>query len=261
MPSSLGLYIEDNIIKYAKITKNQEAIKAESVGVKFYDNLHEAVKKIIEETYSFKIPIAINVSNEMYKYFYMSNLLNSKDLMKALDKEFQAYCYERNMNIGAFEFRSTLVNNIEEKNKIKSMYMYVNKAELERRLHGFEELRVTGVFPTSIAATTLLEKGANKNENVAIVNIEDITTVTVLLDGNLYSVETFEQGMKNIIDKITTKEKSVQKSYEICKNTTIYTSGAMDLGIEDDENEHLEDIMPVLYEIVSNMMKITNAHG
>lgn len=30
MSSSLGLYIEDNIIKYAKVTKNHDDLKVES---------------------------------------------------------------------------------------------------------------------------------------------------------------------------------------------------------------------------------------
>ena len=50
------------------------------------------------------------------------------------------------------------------------------------------------------------------------------------------------------------KENSYDKAYEICKNTTIYTTQGRNLQIE--ENEYLEDIMPVLYKIVEQVKDI-----
>ena len=41
MASCLGLYIEENIIKYAKVSKDKDVIKIDSFGVKFYDKLSE----------------------------------------------------------------------------------------------------------------------------------------------------------------------------------------------------------------------------
>ena len=35
MPSCLGLYVETNLIKYAKVTKDKDLIKVEAFGVKF----------------------------------------------------------------------------------------------------------------------------------------------------------------------------------------------------------------------------------
>jgi len=70
MSSCLGLYIEEKLIKYAKVTKEREDIKVESYGVKFYDNIGEAIKQIISETYSYKTNISINLSEEAYDYFY-----------------------------------------------------------------------------------------------------------------------------------------------------------------------------------------------
>ena len=54
MQSCLGLYIENNIIKYAKTSKERETVKVESYGVKFYDDLEKAIKQIVTETFSFK---------------------------------------------------------------------------------------------------------------------------------------------------------------------------------------------------------------
>ena len=42
MASCLGLYIESNLIKYAKVTKEREMLKIESFGIKFYERLSDA---------------------------------------------------------------------------------------------------------------------------------------------------------------------------------------------------------------------------
>ncbi len=66
MSTCLGLYIEKSLIKYAKVEKEHDNVKVEAFGTKFYDNLGEAIKQIIAETYSFKIPVSVNLSNEVY---------------------------------------------------------------------------------------------------------------------------------------------------------------------------------------------------
>ena len=62
MPSCLGLYIENNLIKYAKVTKEKDMIKVDAFGVKFYDQIGPAINQIIAETFSYKTPISINLS-------------------------------------------------------------------------------------------------------------------------------------------------------------------------------------------------------
>ena len=69
MPSCLGMYVQDNLIKYAKVSKDHDKIKVDSFGVKFYENINEAIKQVVEETYSYKTPISINLEQEIYNYF------------------------------------------------------------------------------------------------------------------------------------------------------------------------------------------------
>ena len=42
MTSCLGIYIEPNFIKYAKISKDHDILRVESFGIKFYDKLGDA---------------------------------------------------------------------------------------------------------------------------------------------------------------------------------------------------------------------------
>ena len=76
MPSCLGIYIEENIIKYAKVQKEKETIKVEAFNVEFYENLGETLDKIVRETYSYNIPISVNISNELYNYFDVFAMLS-----------------------------------------------------------------------------------------------------------------------------------------------------------------------------------------
>ena len=87
MQKCLGIYIENNLIKYAKVSKDNNDMKIESFGIRFYQNLSEEIKKIIQETYSFNTPISINLSNEKYLYFDIFALLSKKDVEKTVDTE------------------------------------------------------------------------------------------------------------------------------------------------------------------------------
>ena len=252
MPSCLGLYIEKNLIKYAKVSKERENINIDSFGIKFYDKLDEAIKQIVTETYSFKIPISVNLSEEMYAYFYMFKLLNNTDLKKAIKTEFGSFCYDKNMNENAFESRYAIMDSLEDKDKIKVLYCYANKNEINRKNQQFEQYKLGTISPISTTIANLAD--VKSKENVAIVNIEDKTTITTIIDKKVYDIDIIEKGSVDILDRINAKENSYTKSYNICKNSTIYTMEGKDL--QEEENEYLEDIVPVLFEIATKTKEI-----
>ena len=253
MSSCLGLYIESNLIKYAKVTKDRDNLKVESFGIKFYDKIGEAINQIISETFSFKTPISINLSEEVYQYFYFFNLLNKNDLKKAIETEFESYCSDKNFNRNALETRYALVEDLQDKEKIKAIYISVNKAEINRKMQDFDGNSVSTITSLPIAMANIID--ARQKENVAIVNIEESTTITTVLEQKIYNVDKIDIGMGTILNSISEKENSYSKAYEICKNTTIYTMEGKEL-LQEDENQHLEDIMPTLYNIVQEVKKI-----
>lgn len=254
MSACLGLYIEENIIKYAKVSKEHDQIKVESFGVKFYDNLDQTIKQIVEETYSYKTPISINLSEEMYNFFEVFALLNRKDLPKAIKTEFEAYCADKNINTNVFETRYAITPNIQEKEKLKVIHVSENKIELNKQVQQFSAYKLEDITPISISIADIAK--FDEKENCIIVNIEEKTVITTILNQNIYDIKKLDVGSKEILDKINLKENSYQKSYEICKETTIYTSEGQEL-LEKEEN-YLEDIMPTLYDIVGQLRKILN---
>ena len=255
MSSCLGLFIEDNIIKYAKVTKEHDNFKVETFGVKPYENLGNTIEQVIEETYSYKIPISVNLSDEMYNYFTMFTLLNKKDLQKAIDTEFGSFCSDKGYNDNVFETRYAVVPDAQDKEKLKVIHISSNKLELNKRIQELSNYRLTNVSPISMTIPNLVE--LQKKENVLIVNMEEKTTITTVVDKQIYNVDILDQGSAEVLSKINLKENSYAKAYEVCKNTTIYTAEGQELVEEQTEN-YLEDMMPTLYNIASQVKKIVN---
>ncbi len=251
MSSCLGLYIENNVIKYAKVTKERENLKVESFGIKFYDKIGEALEQIVSETFSYNIPISINLSEETYNYFYMFSLLNKNDLKKAVETEFESFCFDKKLNKNAFEARYAISNEPDDKDKVKIIHVSTNKSSITKSLQPFSEYKVSTMTPigTSIANIASIKP----KENIIIVNIENKTTITSIINQKIYNVQKLEEGSEEILDKIESKENSYSKAYEICKNSTIYTMEGKEL--QDEENEYLDYIMPTLYKIATKLQE------
>ena len=244
-----------DFVKYAKVSKEKDTKKVEAFGIKFCERLEEGVKQIIDETYSYKIPVCINLSEENYQYFSMFALLSQKDLDKAIKTEFDTFCADKGYNPNVFETRYAVVNERENEERLKVIFVAENKIELNKQVQLLQNYRLSGAYPLPIAITTLLNKDKSK-KNCLIVNIEEKTTITTILNNKIYDVKVLEQGSRDFLDKINLKENSYQKAYEMCKETTIYTSDGKELTEE--QTGYLEEIMPVLYPIVGQVQKVLN---
>ena len=252
MQSCLGLYMENNLIKYAKVSKDKENFRIESFGIKFFDNIEETIKQIVNETYSFKTPIAVNLTDEKYTYAQLFSLLNKKDLEKAVNTEFDYFCNETSKNRRALAFRNILISNLQDKDRITSLYSYTDKSDIVRKLQILDAYSVRNVLPLPLVISNL-STFANK-KNAVIVNIEKNTSVTTIVNGKVQKVDIIDYGTREILDSIMLRENSYEKAYEILKNTTIYTSQGK--GLQLDENDYLEDIIPTLYKIVENLKDV-----
>ena len=256
MASCLGLYIESNVIKYAKVTKDHDLLKVEAFGVKFYEKLGETLNQIVSETFSYNIPISINMSEEIYNYFFMFSLLNKNDLKKAIDTEFESYCFDKKLNKNAFETRYALCNVEEDRDKLKVIHVPSNKSSIAKLLQTLNEFKVSTITPLGTSITNVAS--IKPKENIIIVNIEETTTITSVINQKIFNVEKMEEGSGTILNKIASKENSYSKAYEICKNSTIYTMEGKEL--QDEENEYLDYIMPTLHKIVTRVRDyVTNS--
>lgn len=250
MAECLGIYLENNLIKYAKVSKEHDALKVESFGIKIYEQLEEAINQIVRETSSERTPISINLSDEIYNYFEIFAILSKKDIERTIKTEFDFLCEERGLKQNTIESRNFLIPSKENSEKIRAVHISTNRVEIAKKVQQFQGKQLRNIGPLPIALANLVD--IDPNENVAIVNIEEKTTVTLIIDGKVYKVQVLEDGMKDIFDKISAKENSIARSYEICKNTTIYTLDTQPTEI----SENLEDIMPTLYNVVEKTKEV-----
>ena len=247
MASCLGMYIESNLIKYAKVSKERDNIKLDAYGVKFYENIDEAIEQVINETYSYNIPISVNTSGERYNYFEMFSLLNEKDMAKAIATEFDLLCEDRGYGKNTQDARFILVNNQQDREKVKAMHISCNKAEIAKKVQQFQRYKLKNIIPLPAAIINDIEIGVK--ENSVILNLEEKISLTTITNGQINNVDILENGMGEIYDAINERENSYAKVYDILKNTTIYTSEGRELA--EDTDNYLQDIMPTLYKIVN----------
>ena len=254
MQECLGIYIENNLIKYAKVSKDKTDYKIEAHGIKFFENEQDAIKKTIEETYSFGTPISINAANESYVYYDIFSLLSKKDVQKTVQTEYEAYCDENKYNPNTFETRYALVQNIENKEKIRAIQVLINKIELNKQKQNIEQHNLTRIVPIGAAIASIVK--LDKKENALVVNMEEKTTITTIYDRQVYNVETLDIGSQEVLEKINKTENSISKAYEICKDTTIYTSNVIE---GTNEQPYLEYIIPNLYKICQRLQQIVES--
>ena len=252
MQESLGISITDRVIKYAKVVKNNDQLDVASFGVRFYDNLDTDVQRIISETNSKNIPICIDTHDERVNYFSTFGLLSKNDTKRTIDTEYETMCSDNHLNPNAYEGRYLIVNDINNKDRNKVLFFTESKNEIEERERIFQNEKITSMTPIATSICNIVE--TKKGENIMIVNIEEKTKVTTILNQKIYNVDTIESGMLEVLDKINEKENSYSKAYEACKNTTIYTMETT--ATEDPNNKYLSFIIPTLFNIVQEVKKL-----
>lgn len=250
MAECLGIYLENNLIKYAKVSKDHDRLNVESFGIKMYEQIEEAIDQIVRETSSTRTPISINLSDEIYNYFEIFAMLSKKDIERTIKTEFEYLCEERGLKQNTIESRHFLIPSRENSEKIRAVHISTNRVEIAKKTQQFQGKMLREISPLPIALTTLVD--VDPKENFAIVNIEEKTTITLVIEGQVYKVQVLDEGMKGIFANISAKENSLARAYEICKNTTIYTMDSQTTEVD----EYLEDIMPTLYNIVEKTKNI-----
>lgn len=255
MSSSLGVFIDNNIIKYAKLQKDKDVVKVDAYNVTFVeDSLENTIKRIISETYSYQTPVSINLSDEIYSTFDVSNLLNKKDAQNAIKIEYEMLCSEKGYTQALLDNRWVMVDKKEDMDKQKVTNIIANKNEISKRMALFDGNKVTSITPMPFSIANLIEKG--NIENSVIVNIESKTQITTIVEGKVYSVEIFDEGMADILEEINKIENSYSKSYEACKNMTIYTRGGSELYSNTDP--YMSIVSSTLLRIIEKLKEVLN---
>lgn len=256
MQSCLGVYIEDNLIKYAKVQKDRDNLKVEAFGTKFYENLQQAIDQIVAETNSRKIPISINISDEYYDYFSYFALLNKSALKKSIDIDFEMLCAEKGTNKDNIERKNIFVLDPDDTQKMKAINVSIERQNLNSRKALFEKYNLATMEPLPIGIMNLVKLDNNANE--LIVNMEEKTTLTFCANGQIDKIDEINTSIIETIKEISKLENSQTKAYEILKNTTI---SSQEFDMFQDGNEYMDTIVPVLFKITNEIKEKINEYG
>lgn len=257
MASCLGIFIDKNLIKYAKIKRKNRNYKVEAFKVDVFNNLEDAIDNAISETNSYKIPISINISNESYNYFEVYSELDKKDIIKSLEIEYEKYCKKKNIDKDNFESRFILTDNKNDYEKYNAIYVSTTKEEFQTKTDILENYKVCSMAPIAISLTNLLDY--EENRNAAIINIENKTEITIIVNGQIEKIHLLNSNIQDSTEQINRLEMSWRKTYDIFKNITIYKSDVR--TVSDDENEYLEIVLPDLNKISSEAKKILKKYN
>ena len=252
MSSCLGIYVDKNLIKYAKLKRTKDSYKVEAYNVEVFENLEEALNKVIAETDSYKDPISINISNELYNYFDVFSELDKKDITKSLDIEFEMLCNQKKYDKKLLESRYLLTDNKENYEKFRALYISSNKKDLEEKINILSNYKLSSMTSVLTSITNLISEG--ETENVAILNIENEIKITTIIDGQISRVDVLNSGLEDVVGKINKIELSWKKAYDVFKNITIYNEEVQSLDA--DENEYIEFVMPAIEKIAKEVKKI-----
>lgn len=251
MQECLGISINNKLIRYARVSKNNDSYNVTSYGIKFYDNIDTAINQILSETDNHAIPVSSEISNEKYYYFNIFSLANRNYAEKAIKTEFESFCTENHLNKNLYDSRYIYTKNVQNQDQSKIIYVYDSENELAERKAAFSKSDLETLVPMTTTLPNLMK--VEKNRNSMIINLEEKTTITTIINQAIYNVDILDEGMEEVLDKISERENSYSKAYEICKNSTIYT---METTEGTGNNEYLQYIVPTLYKIVQEVQKI-----
>ena len=254
MASCLGIYLSNNIIKYAKLTSdNNNNIKVENFGVRFIkDNQKDTLKNIIEETNSTKIPIVMNPQNDKFINYQMFEQVQSSGIARDVARmEFEAWC-EKNAKSPdkySFVYKNADVKN--EENKFNSVLNFVEKKNLED-YQAIDKYEITDIYPAQLLMYRLVSKS---EENYMLVNLDNELSISVVIDGKLADIKFYNIGMKKILDDFSVKLGSYQKAYEACKQLNVYSD-------EDTNNDRLLESIaePVLQDVLRDIAALSTRY-
>ena len=195
MNACLGIYIEEKFIQYAKIQKEQDDIKIIAFNNTVYEDLEEVLARIIKETNSFKIPISINTAKELYNIFDVKANVDRKEIKNSVHMAFRDVCNKKSIDISSLEDRYILRK---KESVYEVLHVATEKDDINNKKQLLKEYSLQSIVPIDISLVNLLNK--KDNANVAIMNIGKNTTITSIVNGQIYRVYRFNEGINKIED-------------------------------------------------------------
>ena len=254
MASALGIFIDRNIIKYAKLNGTKDKLKVESYGMKYGENHKELLKQIIEETNSSKNNVVINAAEIHYEETSIFSMLKKKDYDKAVEVAYEEIIDKQKLRPELLEYGYILSKNPADSEKLHVLLGIQEKGAMETRANLFgQNVMLYSQMPIGISISNIYESPLP----ALIVNIEEDTYITEIYDTEPIKVTRIATGTRNIINTINNEENSISKSYEVLRNMVLPTDDMDQISFEGNEYAPVivSEVMKIVSEIKSVMKK------
>ena len=248
MASCLGISVGKNLIKYAKMSKEKNAItmNIEAYGVKFYDVLTQTIEEIIRETKSAEAEISVCLTSDFYQNTECFKTMNKKEKTSYLQSQFEELCQKDGTNAGNYDVRFIMAENPTDPSSDKVICVGASKVELTNLWQALQNYKFQSVSAIGPSIVNLLkDKGAASSS--VIINIEDETKLTLVKFGSISDIVSIPVGMDEVITKLADKYNSYAKAYSACKGVDAYSES--DLSLDTDAQVVRDALMPTLYDL------------
>ena len=254
MSNCLGIFLGENIAKYAKLSvDNNKQVKVEQCGTRIIkESKKDLIVKLIEETKSNDIPLVLNAQYDKYQTFEVfdqTQSASSSYVGEIIKTEFEALCEKQRLMLNDLSYVYKLCDVKNENGKKKVALNYTNNSNIEQ-YKSINEKQVSAIFPTEL----IIDKLVSKDEkNYILVNLDEKLSITTVVDGKIADFNFFDIGMLQILEEFSMKLGSISKAYENCKKINTYTEG------ESSNDPQLESILePILQDILRYILTIVN---
>lgn len=254
MSGCLGFYINDYIVKYAKMTMdNNKNITLENYGTRYIkESLKNVLSSIIEETNSNKDLITINSQKDIFVNYNMFNQGNTKNFVSDVAKmEFESWCEKNGRIPNKYSYVYKVADVVNTDNKFNATLNIMEK-ETINEYSDVGITKISNMYPVEFLMNRLVPQD---EKSYILVNLDDKLSVSVVVEDKLVDFKFYDFGIKNLVDKFSEILGSYQKAYEACKQLNVYS----DEGTNNDKK--LEEIAePILQEILKSVAVMVNRY-
>lgn len=253
MSSCLGVYLGENVVKYAKISANDNNVKIEQCGTRIIkESKRELIANLVEETKSQDIPLILNTQNDKYieleVYDQVQNT-NNTYVDEIIKTEFDAWCEKEKVISSNFSYVYNVCDVKKDNGKRKLILNYVRTSEIDQ-FSIVNEKKVDAIYPSPLIINNIVPKD---EKDYVLVDLDDFLSVSTVVDGKFADFRSFDVGILQVLEEFSIKVGSVAKAYEACKRINTFTEG------QSDNDPQLEAILePILQEILRYVLTIVN---
>lgn len=247
MSSCLGIYIGEKVVKYAKLTReeNSSRIKAITYGTKIHlGNKSDIISNIVTATGSEGVPVCINSEGERIHKTEVLRIISKNDLESLVDLEVVDFTGNEDKNERSYVYKYVLLDSLVSRDNYTANIVIQDRPEVDKYLSD-ENTSVVSMYSLPYVLDEIAPKEVS---NYLIIDMNENTDLIFVSDGKLLDVINMDLGMKKIMDTFPEMLGSYQKAYDTCKTINVFSDES---NVNNPELERV--IEPVLQDALNRI--------